>query len=432
MGLGSVSVPIHVQHKSREIAAQIENSEAVGVIAWDKLAAETEKAIEYSESCRFRIYLGDEVPQNALSFLQLLDSGTPRAADNDISPESLAAVMYTSGVSGSPRGAELTHGNFSHSVSELTQTLRLRESDKFLSVIPFSSISGLTIDLHLALTIGAETVIHSRFHPGDVLETMQQKQITVFTATPSMYRLVLGFPGSERAELSSLRYPLSVDSKLPAELAQDFDQKLNKKIFEAYGTTETTGPVAINLFPGLSGRDTVGQPLGGMEIVVRGEAGEILAPGVDGNVAIRGPLVMRGYRNRPERSRQALKDGWLNTGDVGHLDDQSYLVISSHSEERILKGGFPVHAREVEAIIEGLPHVFEVAVVGIADNLYGEEIKACVVLKEGASISPSEIIEYAKERLAPYKCPKIIKFYKELPRGAGGKVVRKELRQDKN
>ena len=203
------------------------------------------------------------------------------------------------------------------------------------------------------------------------------------------------------------------------------------RLFESYGCTETCGPFTINLFPGLVGRESVGQPLGGMEIAILGEDGSFLPPGKPGQIVTRGAMLMKGYLRRPEKSRQSFRDDWFVTGDCGYLDESSNLVVTGHSTELINKGGFPVSSREVEEVLEGLPHVREVAVVGIADTLYGEEVKACVVLKDGATISPSEIIEYAKERLAMYKCPKIVKFYRELPHEAGGKILRSELRDDR-
>ncbi len=426
-----MAVPIHAQHKAREIAAQIEDCEARAVIAWDKHAPETEKAVASLDLCKMRIYLGDEVPAGAQNFLDLMQSGEPTPSDDQIDSEDVAAILYTSGVSGRPLGVELTHANFDHSVGELIRLLRLRETDKFLGLLPLSGISGLTLNLYLPLRLGAEVIIHSRFHPGDALDALTGAGVTIVAANPSMYRLMVGFPGADHMDLSKLRYPLNVDAKLSADLARDAEQRLRLKLFEGYGTTETCGIVALNLFPGLDGRESVGTPIGGMEIVILGDDNTALSNGKVGRVAVRGPSVMRGYRNRPERTRQMRRDGWHITGDVGKLDDESNLILTGHSQELIIKGGFPVHVREVEQVIEGLPHVQDVAVVGITDQVFGEEIKACVVLKDGASISPSEIVEYAKERLSVYKCPKIVKFYRELPRGAGGKIARQELREDR-
>jgi long-chain acyl-CoA synthetase len=188
----------------------------------------------------------------------------------------------------------------------------------------------------------------------------------------------------------------------------------------------------MNLFPQLLPRNSVGQPLPGHEIATIDSSGRPQIGGAEGQIIVRGPTIMQGYRNRPDKTKQVLREGWLLTGDRGCLDEQGNLRVVTHSSELILKGGFPVYAREVEAVVEGLPHVLEVAVVGIPDPVYGEEIKACVVLKEGAVIGPGEIVEYVKERIAPYKCPKIVRLVKELPRSPGGKILRGQLKEDRS
>jgi long-chain acyl-CoA synthetase len=188
----------------------------------------------------------------------------------------------------------------------------------------------------------------------------------------------------------------------------------------------------LNLFPALVPHGSVGQALGGHEVIVLDEKACPVADGTVGQIAVRGPSVMRGYRNRPDRNRQIMKDGWFLTGDRGCLDYQSNLFVTGHSTEVIIKGGFPVYSHEVEEVVQGLPHVLDVAVIGVPDPVFGEEIKACVVLKEGASIGPSEIIEYVKERVAVYKCPKIVRLFKELPRTPDGKIIRSQLRDEKS
>ncbi|MBI5059195.1 AMP-binding protein [candidate division KSB1 bacterium] len=431
LSLGAVSVPLHIQLKAREIAAQVEDAEAVAIVAWDHLSTETELALSRVDCCRLRIYLGDSIPAGTESLVDLISKGDEYQDEAPVAEDDTAVILYTSGVSGKPRGVELTHANISAAVEELSRALRLRETDRFLAVLPFTRASGLSTGVHLPLANGAELIPLSRFHPGDALEVLRDRGVSVMVGTPYMFSLIAGFPTADRADLSKLRYPISVDAKLAPERGRDVEERLKVHLFEAYGCTETCGPFTINLFPGLGGRENVGQPLSGMELAILGEDGSFLPPGKSGQIVVRGPLLMKGYLHRPEKSRQSFREGWFVTGDVGYLDDSGSLVVTGHSTELINKGGFRVYSREVEDVLEGLPHIREVAVVGIADTLYGEEVKACVVLKDGATISPSEIIEYAKERLAMYKCPKIVKFYKELPHEAGGKILRSDLKDDR-
>jgi long-chain acyl-CoA synthetase len=431
LSLGAVSVPVHIQLKAREIAAQVEDAEAVAIIAWDHLAGETESALSRIDCCRLRVYLGDTIPPGTASLLELMSQGDEFRTEIPVADDDTAVILYTSGVSGKPRGAELSHGNITAAIDELGRALRIRESDRFLAVLPFSRASGLSTSVHLPLAFGAELIPMSRFHPGDALDRIRDRAVSVMVGTPHMYSLIAGFPSADRSDLSGLRYPISVDAKLPPDRTRDIEEKLKLHLFEAYGCAETCGPFTINLFPGLTGRESVGQPLGGMEVGILGDEGAFLPPGQSGRIVTRGSMLMKGYLRRPEKSRQSFREGWFVIGDIGYVDDSSNLVVTGHSTELINKGGFPVFTREIEDVLEGLPHVREVAVVGIADTLYGEEVKACVVLKDGATISPSEIIEYAKERLALYKCPKLVKFYKELPHEAGGKILRSELRDDR-
>jgi long-chain acyl-CoA synthetase len=269
-----------------------------------------------------------------------------------------------------------------------------------------------------------------RFHAGDSLEAIQENKVSVFVGQPWMFSLMANYPGVERFDTSNCRYFVSTGSKLAPELAARTVEVFKTPLYEAYGTTETGGIVAVNAFPGLTDSGSVGQPLRGMEISVFRADGQIASPKETGEIAVRGPAVMKGYRHRTDRSRSDRNDGWVFTGDEGFLDEDSQLTITGHSGDVIVKGGFAVHPREIEEVIEGLPHVAKVAVVSYPDPVLGDEIKACIVLKDGASIGPTEIMEYVKERIALYKCPKLIRFYRELPATPDGRIKRAELRKE--
>lgn len=432
MSLGAISVPLHVQTKAREIADLVEESECGVVIAWDHLAEETEKALSRVDCCRLKIYLGDNIPAGAESLVTLMSGSDELNLEVPLTPDDVAVIHYTSGVTGRPRGVELTHGNYAAAAFEMSRLIRIHAGERCVTALPFSSSSGLAFGMHFPLYSGAELVTLSRYHPGDFLDILRERDVSMITANPGQYALLANFPGVDQLDTSRIRYPMSLDAKLTMDVARLVEDKLRLHLFEGYGTSETCGPICMNLFPGLDGRETVGTPIGGTEIQICGDDGSWLSAGKSGQIAVRGPTIMKGYRNRPEKTRQAIRDGWFFTGDIGQNVIAGGLQIIGHSAEVIMKGGFPVQSTEVERILEGLPHVADVGVIGIADTLYGEEIKACVVLKEGANISPTEVVEYAKERLAIYKCPKIVKFYKELPREPNGKLRRSELRDERS
>ena len=430
LGLGAVAVPINIQYKAREIGWQVESAEAKVVIGWSKFRDEVEKAVTHLESVTHRIYLGDEIPEGADSMTELLGSCAPLDSDASIQESDIAALLYTAGTSGKPRGVELSHGNLLSQTVELGRLLRIRPDDSMLGVLPFTGIMGLTTVLHLSLYHGASLSIHSRFHAGDILDALTEEKITTFAGNPFMYALMATFPLSDKHSFEHLQRLICCESRLSAETAHAITERMKVPVSEGYGTTETSGIIAYNAFPGLANEGSVGQPIGETEIAIFDIKDKIALPGASGRVAVRGPSVMQGYRHRPDRTSQVmLKDGWFLTDDIGVMDGESNLTVTGHVGEIIHKGGFPVHPREVEEVVEGLPHVEKVAVIGMPDPVYGEDIKACVVLKEGANISPGEIIEYVKERIALYKCPKLIKFVKELPVTSDGRILRSHLKE---
>lgn len=430
LSLGAITVPINVLQKAGEISRQIDDAEACALIGWSNLAAEAEKAANHSESLRHRFYLGDVTPGGTENLLNLVANGSRLVEDVAADDGDLAAIVYTPGTSGRPRGIELTHGNFLTHADELGRLLRIRGTDRFVSAIPLSSIAALTGVVHLALTHGAEIRIHSRFHPGDALECLHESRATVFLGNPSAYALMSRFPSPEKYDLSTLRYALSCESKLPDETAQSMEDQFRVRVFEGYSSTETCGLLTLNLFPQISPRGSVGQPIGQHEVMILDNDLKPVHSSTTGRIAFRGPALTRGYHKRPEKTRQSFLDQWFVSSDRGYLDGQAHLFVATHDDELIIKGGFPVYSREIEAVVEGLPHVQEAAVVGVPDSVYGQEIRAYVVLKEGASIGPSEIIEYVKERVAIYKCPKIVRLVKELPKTPSGKIIRTQLQEE--
>ena len=429
LGLGAVAVPLNIMLKSRELAYQLEDSEARAIISWSNFSSQVEKAAENLETLTHRIYLGDGSPSESENMVDLIRTGERLPPSPEVSPDDIAVILYTAGVTGCPKGAELTHHNLAHHAEEFRKHLRITVRDRFLAVMPFYHALGQGMLMNLAFVSGAELVIHSRFHPGDVLKALQEEQITYFLGVPAMYHMISNFPSAQKYETRALRYCLSGGSKLPKELALYFENECGHILMEGYGLSETNSMICLNLATDMGYNGSVGPVIGGTELRIADENGEELSVGDVGEILIRGETVMQGYRGRPESSAQTLREGWLHTGDLGKIDIDGNLYIVDRKDDMILKSGFKIYPREIEGILEQLPHVEEVAVVGVQDPVVGQELKACIVLKNGADLSSGDIIEYCRQQMAAYKCPRIVRFYKELPKAPGGKIQKGELRQ---
>jgi long-chain acyl-CoA synthetase len=429
LGLGAIALPLNIMLKARELAYQLEDAEARAIIAWSNFAPEVEKAVASLDVLGFRIYLGDEAPAGSLRMVDLIRRGTRMPSSPEVSPEDVAVILYTAGVTGHPKGAKLTHHNLAYHAAEFRNWLRISPKDRFLAVMPFYHALGQGMLMNLAFASGAQLVIHSRFDPGDVLQALQEEQITYFLGVPTMYSLMADSSSAQDYRPELVRYCLSGGSKLSQELAGKFEKHCGRTIMEGYGLSETSSMVCLNTMADTGYNGSVGRSIRGVELRIAREDDSELPVGEVGEVLIRGETVMQGYQGRPDLSNQAMRGDWFHTGDLGKIDIDGNLYVVDRKDDMILKGGFKIYPREIEEILEQLPQVREVAVVGVSDPVMGQEIKACVVLKDGADLSSGDILEYCRERMAAYKSPKLVRFYKELPTAPGGKIMKSELRK---
>ncbi len=295
--------------------------------------------------------------------------------------------------------------------------------------MPFYHALGQGMLMNLAFASGAQLVIHSRFQPRDVLQALQEERITYFLGVPTMYSLMADDPSAQEYRTESVRYCLSGGSKLSQELAAKFEKHCGRTIMEGYGLSETSSMVCLNTTADTGYNGAVGRPVRGMDLRIAGEDDRELPVDEVGEVLIRGETLMQGYQGQADLTDQAMRGGWFHTGDLGRIDIDGNLYLVDRKDDMILKGGFKIYAREIEEILERLTQVREVAVVGVSDPVVGQEIKACIVLKDGVDFSSGDILEYCRERMAVYKCPKLVRFYKELPKAPGGKIVKSDLRK---
>jgi len=428
--IGAVAVPINIMLKYREIAFLLDDCEAKTVVAWDGFSGEVLRAVGGMETLQHVIFLGDQKFENTRDLTELISSGTAQDIKMEVPGDEVALVLYTSGVTGRPKGAQIAHNAIIYHVLEMKDIFRFTSEDKFLAVHPLFHPMGQAMVMNTALCSGAPLILQPRFHPGDALKSIQDYKITVFLGVPSMYRLIMNFPSVEKIDLSSLRYAISGGSSFPDDLMEQFEEVFKVPVLQGYGLSEAFSFVTVNQMKRGRRKGSVGLPLHGMEVKILNDDDQEVSIDEVGEIALRGPTVMKGYLNRPEASAIALRNGWLHTGDLGRVDFEGYLHLVDRKNDVIIKSGFKIFPREIEAVLEGLPHIQEVAVIGVPDEEVGEEIKACVVLKPGAQITSGEIQEYCREKMAPYKSPKIVRFYRELPQTPTGKILKEELRHN--
>lgn len=342
-----------------------------------------------------------------------------------IQSSDICTFLYTSGTTGRPKGAMLSHDNLVANVLALEEVSHFGPDHNFLCVLPMFHSFCWTVNVLLPLYLGARITIKSAFQPKDILHTLIEEDITIFCGVPSMFAVLWRMVDRER--FSSLRFCISGGAPLAVEVQRGFEEKFNCPLVEGYGLSEASPVVSLNPLYGLRKPGSVGLPLPGVEVKIVDEDDREVPLGEVGELAVRGPNVMVGYHNLTEETAGALRGGWLYTGDLARQDGDGYLYIVDRKKDMIILGGFNVYPREVEEVLLTHPAVQEVAVIGVGDPLKGEIVKAFVVLREGAHVKGQDLQEFLKERLAAYKIPRLWEFVSELPKSPTGKVLKKML-----
>ena len=426
--LGAVVVPINTMFRSREIHYILEDSESRAVITWEGELEAVAQAMEDLDACEHLIALGQNLPEGVVNWQHLLRQPHEATFQASVLPEDPAVILYTSGTTGRPKGAILTHRNLCSNASSAALIGGLTSKDISLGVLPFYHSFGQTVSMNAVFCAGGKIVLVPRFSPEAVFESIEKEHVTIFAAVPTMLKILVDYEGPA-ADLSSVRWLLSGGAKLERTLLEEFERKFGIPVHEGYGLTEaspvvTFNPQGFDRKPG-----SVGIPLRDIEIRIVDDKGEELFPGEEGEIVVRGPNVMKGYLNRPEATKEILRDGWLYTGDIGYTDEEGYLYIVDRKGDMIIKGGFNVYPREIEELLSHHPSIREVAVVGVPDPVQGEEVKAYVVLQPEARASSNELIDYCVSQIAKYKCPKYISFVQSLPKNALGRVQKHLLKR---
>ncbi|HTS98275.1 MAG TPA: long-chain fatty acid--CoA ligase [Streptosporangiaceae bacterium] len=422
LGAGAVVVPMNPLLKSREVAYYLGDSGAKVLFAWHTAAAEAAKGAAASGT---RVVVVDDPDaRSLLAGLFPVHTRAERADDDD------AVILYTSGTTGQPKGAELTHANLIRNAELTAQTLiGAGPDDVVMGCLPLFHVFGLTCGLNAAVVGGATLTLLPRFDPGKALAIIARDRVTIFEGVPTMYAAMLHHPSSADADTSSLRVCVSGGAAMPVEILHAFEKTFGCMILEGYGLSETS-PVASFNHPNAERKPgSIGTPVAGVEMRVVGNDGQELPPGEVGEIAIRGHNVMKGYWGKPEATAEAIPDGWFRTGDLARVDSGGYFFIVDRKKDLIIRGGYNVYPREIEEVLYEHPAVGEAAVIGIPHDQLGEEVAAAVSLKPGATATPQELQAYVKERVAAYKYPREVWVVPELPKGPTGKIVRREVRR---
>jgi long-chain acyl-CoA synthetase len=428
---GGVVVPMNVLLKAPEVSFYLSDSGARVLLTWEDFAGEAMKGAPAGVTTFVVNRPGsDAMPEGALSFNELM-SGSPNFDMEPTSPDDTAVILYTSGTTGKPKGAELTHFNLYMNCTISGGLFGFRDDDVGLAVLPLFHSFGQSSVMNVSIRYGGTISLVPRFEVAAVCEAIQRDRVTVFSGVPTMYFGLLHDPQVAAYDLSSLRVAVSGGASMPGEVMTTFERRFGVTILEGYGLSETSPTASFN--QSLEDRrfGSIGKRIWGVDMKIFDDDDGPLPAGKDnvGEIVIRGHNVMKGYYNQPEATAEAFKGGWFHSGDMGYQDEDGFFFIVDRKKELIIRGGFNVYPREIEEVLYAHPAVQEAAVIGVPDERLGEEVSAVVTLKAGQSVTEEDLIAFTRERVAAYKYPRTIRFVDSLPKGPTGKILKKELKQ---
>ena len=426
LGAGAVVVPMNPLLKSREIAYYLGDSGAKVLFVWPAAADEAAKGA--AETGVLVIEVAEPTLATLLAGQVAAQWAEPAAGDD-------AVILYTSGTTGKPKGAQLTHANLYRN-AELTAVTLLQNGpdDVVMGCLPLFHVFGLTCGLNAALFGGSSLTLLPRFDPGQALQIIGRDKVTIFEGVPTMYAAMLHHLDDAQADVSSLRLCVSGGAALPVEILRGFEEAFRCMILEGYGLSETSPVASFNHPDRVRKPGSIGTPIVGVRMRVVDADGTDVPVGEVGEIVIAGHNIMKGYWHQPEATAEAMMKGegepgggWFRTGDLARVDEDGYFYIVDRKKDVIIRGGYNVYPREVEEVLYEHPAVAEAAVVGIPHDELGEEIGAAVKLKPGETVTAEDLIAFARDRIAPYKYPRHVWLVPGLPKGPTGKILRREV-----
>lgn len=419
---GCVVLPLNPLLKDREIEYCLRDSEAKLVVAWERAGP---AAVRAAAATGARVLL---VGASGPSSDQLVGS-TAVTIPVERADDDTAVLLYTSGMTGKPMGAQLTQANLGSNAAIGMRILGCTRDDVMMGCLPLFHVFGLTVCLNACVAAHACLTLLPRFHPASALELIGRDRVTIFQGVPSMYSALLRTQNRPSYDLSTLRLCTSGGSAMPVEVLKSFEEAFSCIVLEGYGLSETSPIVTFNHPDAERKPGSIGTPVDGVEVRLVDDAGNDVPDGGEsvGEIAIRGAGVMKGYWKRPAETATAIPDGWFRSGDLATRDEDGYYVIVDRKKDIIIRGGYNVYPREIEDALAEHPAVAESAVIGIKHPDLGEEVGAVVVVRPGAQVSVDDLRSFAKERVAAYKYPRHVWIVDELPKDSTGKVVRRAV-----
>ena len=416
---GGVVVPMNVLLKARETGFYLSDPGAKLLFAWHAFAEAAEAgASEAGAEC---------VLVTPGEFEGLLAEADPVQEVAERDGGDTAVILYTSGTTGTPKGAELTHDNLRRNTETMVELFRFGPDTITLGALPLFHSFGQTCGLNATLHAGGLLTLVPRFDPGKALEIIQRDRVTVFEGVPTMYAAMLNHPEADDYDTSTLQICASGGAALPVEVLHGFEERFNTKVLEGYGLSETSPVASFTPPDGERKAGAIGIPIPGVEMKVVDDEGNDVPQGEVGEIVIRGHNVMKGYWKRDDATAETIRDGWFHSGDMARIDEDGYFFIVDRKKDLIIRGGYNVYPREVEEVLYEHPAVREAAVVGMPHPELGEEIGAAVALKEGQEASPEELQAHVKEQVAAYKYPRMVWLVDELPKGPTGKILKRQI-----
>jgi long-chain acyl-CoA synthetase len=418
---GAAVVPMNVLLKEREVAFHLGDAEAKLLLAWHEVADAARAGAEQTDTECVLVVPGE--------FDALLGRSAPAEEVAERRPDDTAVLLYTSGTTGTPKGAELTHDNLLRNAEITVGLFGLNEHSVTLGALPLFHAFGQTCALNATISVGGCLTLIPRFDGGKALEILERDRVTVFEGVPTMYAAMLNHPRADETDVSALEVCVSGGAALPVEIMRAFEQKFGCQILEAYGLSETSPVASSNRRDRVRKPGSIGLPIDGVEMRVIDDGGTEVPQGDVGEIAIRGHNIMKGYWKRPEATADAIdRDGWFKTGDLARVDEDGDFFIVDRKKDMVIRGGYNIYPREVEEVLYEHPDVRQAAVIGIPHRELGEEVAAAIVLKTGAHSTPGELREFVKQRIAAYKYPRHVWIVDELPVGPTGKILKREIK----
>jgi long-chain acyl-CoA synthetase len=417
--LGAAVVPMNPLLKEREVAFHLSDSGAKALVAWQQFADAARAGADKAGAELVVVEPGE--------FEKQVAAADPVGDIADRADDDTALILYTSGTTGTPKGAELTHANLRSATQISVDLVDSGPETVTFGALPLFHVFGLTSGLNSCVRVGACLTLLPRFDPAKALEIVQRDKVTTFLGVPTMYAAMLHQDDRDSYDTSSLDLCVSGGAAMPVEILRGFEEAFGCKILEGYGMSETCAIASFNRPDRERKPGSIGIPVPGVEMKLADGDGNEVPQGEVGEILIHGPVVMKSYWNRADATAETLDDGWLRSGDMATVDEDGYFFIVDRKKDMIIRGGFNVYPRELEEVLYEHPAVAEAAVIGIAHESLGEEVGAVVALKSGQEATVDELRDFVKERVAAYKYPRVVWIADTLPKGPTGKILKREI-----